>query len=164
VKGSNFKQHTIIAVTGDHGIRGMRYSNNERLQEISVPLYMYIPDKYQLDNIPDDRQIASHKDIMPTLFNNALSDASYLNLGRDLLTSNNQELTHNFAYHSNYLIENSYVHEKSNSAFLPAREVTEDFRLISDDDMINRELGNGQFYSDILDWLTRFQLQNSASQ
>ena len=164
VKASNFKQHTIVAVTGDHGIRGMRYSNNERLQEISVPLYMYIPDKYQLDNIPDDRQIASHKDIMPTLFNNALSDASYLNLGRDLLTSNNQELTHNFAYHSNYLIENSYVHEKSNSAFLPAREVTEDFRLISDDDTINRELGNGQFYSDILDWLTRFQLQNSASQ
>ena len=164
VKGSNFKQHTIIAVTGDHGIRGMRYSNNERLQEISVPLYMYIPDKYQPDNIPDDTQIASHKDIMPTLFNNALSNASYLNLGRDLLTSNNHELTHNFAYHSNYLIENSYVHEKSNSAFLPAREVTEDFRLISDDDTINRELGNGQFYSDILDWLTRFQLHNSASQ
>ena len=79
VKGSNFKQHTIITVTGDHGIRGMRYSNNERLQEISVPLYMYIPDKYQPDNIPDDRQIASHKDIMPTLFNNALSNASYLN-------------------------------------------------------------------------------------
>lgn len=164
VKGSNFKQHTIIAVTGDHGIRGMRYSNNEHLQEISVPLYMYIPDKYQPDKIPDERQIASHKDIMPTLFNNALSDASYLNLGRDLLTSKNQDLAHDFAYHSKYIIENSYAHEKFNSAFLPAREVTEDFRLISYDDPNNRKLGNGQFYSDILDWLTRFQLHNSASQ
>ena len=162
IKGSSFKQHTIIAATGDHGIRGMRYSNNERLQEISVPLYMYLPDKYQPENTPDENQIASHKDIMPTLFNNALSDARYLNLGRDLLTSNNEEPIHNFAYHSNYVIENSYAHIKSNSAFLTAKEVTEDFRLTYDNGTIDRKLGNGQFYSDILDWLTRFQLQNSA--
>jgi phosphoglycerol transferase MdoB-like AlkP superfamily enzyme len=161
VKGSSIKQNTIIAATGDHGIRGMRYDDDERLQEISVPLYIYIPEKYKPIGAPDENQIASHKDIMPTLFNTSLSEANYLNLGRNLLSPTDEEPVHDFAYHANYLIKNGYAYEKTKSDFLPAQEVSDNFSLISDPQTEGKGIGNGQFYSAILDWLTRFQLQKS---
>ena len=162
VKATDLKDKTIIAVTGDHAIRGMRFDNNERLNEISVPLYIYIPTKYHFGSSPNMDQIASHKDIMPTLYNSALSNVSYLNLGRNLLEPTNQQSIHNFAYHADYLITNGYSFRKNGETLMNGRKIVEDFKLASDQSLALNKMSNAEVYSDILSWITRFQLLEEA--
>jgi len=164
IKASHLKETTIIAATGDHAIRGMYFNTDERLHEISVPLYLYLPKSYQPSGIVDTQQIASHKDIMPTLYNNALSEARYLNMGRDLLDESTKESIHNFAYHADYVLANDKAYRKSGTTFLPKQLVTADFKLTKTPMTGADELENGRFYNQILDWLTRFQMQQSQAE
>ena len=164
IKASHLKETTIIAATGDHAIRGMYFNTDERLHEISVPLYLYLPQSYQPSGIVDTQQIASHKDIMPTLYNNALSEARYLNMGRDLLDESTKESIHNFAYHADYVLANDKAYRKSGTTFLPKQLVTADFKLTKTPMTGADELENGRFYNQILDWLTRFQMQQSQAE
>ena len=113
IKASHLKETTIIAATGDHAVRGMYFNTDERLHEISVPLYLYLPRNYQPSGVVDTQQIASHKDIMPTLYNNALSEASYLNMGRDLLDPITKQSIHNFAYHADYVLADNKAYRKN---------------------------------------------------
>lgn len=163
IKDSPLKQKTIIAATGDHAIRGMRFNDEERLHEISVPLYIYIPQNYKSSFIPDTHQIASHKDIMPTLYNTALSQVAYPNLGRNLLDPTTKDSVHNFAYHADYLVSNEKSYRKNNEVLLTGKIVKPNFILTKDPSAQPEEVGHEQFYSQILDWLTRFQLLQSSS-
>jgi phosphoglycerol transferase MdoB-like AlkP superfamily enzyme len=163
IKDSPLKQKTIIAATGDHAIRGMRFNDEERLHEISVPLYIYIPQNYKSSFIPDTHQIASHKDIMPTLYNTALSQVAYPNLGRNLLDPTTKDSVHNFAYHADYLVSNDKSYRKNNEVLLTGKIVKPNFILTKDPSAQPEEVGHEQFYSQILDWLTRFQLLQSSS-
>ena len=129
VKNSRLKSNTIVAATGDHAIRGMSYNSAERLHELSVPFYLYLPASYRPSLQPDTNQIASHKDIMPTLYSAALSKATYLNLGRNLLAAEDHYKTPNFAYHSEYLITNNKGYQKRLNSFGSGLEVTADFML-----------------------------------
>jgi len=158
IKASHLKDTTIIAATGDHAIRGMYFNTDERLHQISVPLYLYLPQHYQPSGVIDTQQIASHKDIMPTLFNNALSEARYLNMGRDLLDASTRESIHNFAYHADYVLANDKAYRKTRTTFLPGQLVTADFKLVRIPLRVPDEPENGVVYSQTLDWLTRFQL------
>ena len=163
VKNSRLKSNTIVAATGDHAIRGMSYNSAERLHELSVPFYLYLPASYRPSLQPDTNQIASHKDIMPTLYNAALSKATYLNLGRNLLTAEDHYKTPNFAYHSEYLITHNKGYQKQLNSFGSGLEVTADF-LLNEKAVYNDQVPeSAKVYSSILDWLTRWQIINQPS-
>ncbi|RZO19617.1 MAG: alkaline phosphatase family protein [SAR92 clade bacterium] len=163
IKDSSLKQKTIIAVTGDHAIRGMRFNDEERLHEISVPFYLYIPQNYKSSFIPDTHQIASHKDIMPTLYNTALSQVAYPNLGRNLLDPTTKDSVHNFASHADYLVYNDKAYRKNNEVLLAGKIVKPNFMLTKDQSTEPKELDHARFYSPVLQWLTRFQLLEPSS-
>ena len=159
IKQSHRRDNTIIAVTGDHSIRGMKYGGEEQLHQLAVPFYLYLPDQYQPSTPIDQRQIASHKDIMPTLFHAALSEASYVNLGRNLLASTPLESPHNFAYHRDYLVVQNGAYNNSDQATLSGRQMSSSFDLTAEPAMATSEvLQRVRNYPKILDWLTRYQL------
>ncbi|HIG66768.1 MAG TPA: LTA synthase family protein [Porticoccaceae bacterium] len=156
VKNSRLKSNTIVAATGDHAIRGMSYNSAERLHELSVPFYLYLPVNYRPSLQPNTNQIASHKDIMPTLYNAALSNARYPNLGRNLLAPKGNEQYHSFAYHAEYLVVDETAYSKAGQG----REVTSEFMLVPNTINADKPPDRGQVYNQAIDWLTRFQLTN----
>lgn len=93
---------------------------------------------------------------MPTLYNAALSNAHYPNLGRNLLVPNENDKYHTFAYHAEYLVVGETAYSKSGQG----REVTPEFML--GPKVINAESppDSSEVYSQTIDWLTRFQLTN----
>jgi len=164
-KQSKLRGNTIIAVTGDHSIRGMRFDQSEQLHRLSVPFYLYIPKDYQPIKQPNTEQIASHKDVMPTLFNLALSNTSYVNLGRNLLTDSVANQTHDFAYNADYLV-------LDNAAYPLSKALTEDAAkgvILNGDFYLTKEysklaesrIKQAKTYPKLLDWLTRYQLLKS---
>lgn len=85
IRQSKYAENTILVFTGDHGKRRFfNFSGNRLLDINSVPLLLYIPEKYQPKHNIDFDVFASHKDIFPTVFNIALSDAKYVNSGNNL--------------------------------------------------------------------------------
>jgi phosphoglycerol transferase MdoB-like AlkP superfamily enzyme len=86
IRNSPLGQNTIIAASGDHNtLQLFDYSDGQLLQKRSVPLVLYVPEKYLKNLKPDIKVFASQKDIFPTIFNLALSDAKFPNLGNNLL-------------------------------------------------------------------------------
>ena len=84
--------HTMIAVTGDHNMRVIGYSDpKECVLQYSVPFFLHVPHKYQ-QQLPglvyDPNRVGSHKDIMPTLYALSLSDTPYYRRGVNLLAKN----------------------------------------------------------------------------
>lgn len=89
VKSQPLGEHTIIAVTGDHNIRGIGYPNaNELAISHAVPFYLYVPQAYRHNSHFDEQRVGSHKDIWPTLYQLSLSDTPYYRMGCNLLAEN----------------------------------------------------------------------------
>lgn len=87
LKNSKFADNTIVAITGDHNFWiTFTYSLEQRLDEQSVPLYLYIPKKLKPGKI-DTTVVGSHTDILPTLYNLSLSNTDYWSMGQDLLSA-----------------------------------------------------------------------------
>jgi phosphoglycerol transferase MdoB-like AlkP superfamily enzyme len=159
VKHSDLKNNTIMAVTGDHAIRGMSFAATEQLHQISVPFYLYVPTQYMPDNTVDTGQIASHKDIMPTLYNLALSDAKYPNLGRHLLAPVDPASPHNFAYHSHYFVMDNLIYNPIADQQIMGKKVLPNLDITEEDySAAEKNKLRGAQYSDVLDWMTRYQL------
>ncbi|MBL0171043.1 MAG: sulfatase-like hydrolase/transferase [Gemmatimonadaceae bacterium] len=81
--------HTIVAVTGDHNVRGVAYPEaEEAVLAKAVPFFVHVPAPYRahLALQYDPRRVGSHKDIMPTLYALSLSDARYFHRGVNLLS------------------------------------------------------------------------------
>ncbi len=82
-------QNTVIAVTGDHNMRGIGYDAHpdELALGHAVPFYMYIPQKYQdHDEISYDKKAwGSQKDFFATIASHTLSEGTMHTLGCDLL-------------------------------------------------------------------------------
>lgn len=88
---SDLGKNTIIVATGDHTSRKVKkFTDDEVLSKVAVPLIMYIPPQYRPKQI-DTARFGSHKDIFPTLFNLALSNAKYAKLGNNLLGASYQD-------------------------------------------------------------------------
>lgn len=86
VKQTSLKNHTIVAITGDHNIRGIGYPDpTEMVLGHAVPFYLYIPQAYKTNVVYDPQRVGSHKDIWPTLYALSLSDAEYYQTGCNLL-------------------------------------------------------------------------------
>lgn len=159
IKQSDLANNTIMAVTGDHGIRGMNFSAAEQLHQISVPFYLYVPSQYRPDSKVDTEQMASHKDIMPTLYNLALSNSKYPNLGRDLLAPIDPESPHNFAYHSHYFVSDNIVYSAVANHELMGQKTLSNLDITGEHFAVLVEgKPSAASYSDMLDWITRYQL------
>lgn len=86
IRSSPFSENTIIVATGDHNCRQLfNFDDNQMYWTYSVPLIAYIPPKYLTKEPLNTQQWAWHSDIFPTLYELALSEASYIKLGRDLV-------------------------------------------------------------------------------
>ncbi len=88
LKKSKYADNTIIAITGDHNFwNTFSYPIERKLDEMSVPFYLYIPNKLKPNKkIDTDKIVGSHTDILPTLYNLSLSNTSYWATGTDLLS------------------------------------------------------------------------------
>jgi phosphoglycerol transferase MdoB-like AlkP superfamily enzyme len=159
IKQSALGSTTIIAATGDHSIRGMRYDQSEQLHRLSVPFYLYVPNDYKPDTRVDTSQVASHKDVMPTLFNLALSNASYANLGRNLLTTEDAtNSAHQFAYNVDYIVLDQNAYRLADSPEKPGHRVSHSFAVTPEASDRDARIERARAYPAILDWLTRYQL------
>jgi phosphoglycerol transferase MdoB-like AlkP superfamily enzyme len=86
IKESKYGENTIIAVTGDHNFLNVYpYTQEQLLDSLSVPFYLYIPKALKPENI-DISVFGSHLDIMPTLYNLSLSNVGYIAMGENLLS------------------------------------------------------------------------------
>lgn len=87
VKLQSLGEHTIIAATGDHNIRGISYPDAaEQALSRAVPFYLYVPQRYRQNSHFDASRVGSHKDIWPTLYQLSLSETPYYRTGCDLLS------------------------------------------------------------------------------
>lgn len=95
IKESEFGKNTVIAVTGDHNFWNIfAYPTEQLFDSLSVPFYLYIPDKIRPEKI-DTEIFGSHMDIMPTLYALSLQNSEYMAMGTDLLSEKAKE---NIAY------------------------------------------------------------------
>ena len=87
LKNSPYGENTMVVITGDHNSLALfDFTDSHLLQKLSVPLIMYIPEKYR-KGIYNPKRFGSHKDIFPTIFNLALSQASFMKSGNNLLST-----------------------------------------------------------------------------
>jgi len=89
IKNSKLAENTIVIITGDHNIRSTISYNSPELQKFkySVPLYLYIPKKLKNELYIDTSRIASHYDIMSSIYPYILKDIPYPDLGQDLFSN-----------------------------------------------------------------------------
>ena len=91
LKNSKYADNTIVAITGDHNFWStFSYSAERVLDEMSVPFYLYIPEKLKPNKKVDTTVVGSHTDILPTLYNLSLSNTNYWASGIDLLSDDAQ--------------------------------------------------------------------------
>lgn len=92
VRNSPLGKNTIIVATGDHNIHQIfDFTDKDLLMKYSVPFLLYVPDAYKPKNDVNTKKFGSHRDVFPTLFNLALSDAKYVNSGNNLLSNNSKD-------------------------------------------------------------------------
>lgn len=93
LKNSKYADNTIVAITGDHNFwNTFSYPLERKLDEMSVPFYLYIPEKLKPNKkIDTDKIVGSHTDILPTLYNLSLSNTNYWATGTDLLSDDAQK-------------------------------------------------------------------------
>ncbi|MCL2388778.1 MAG: LTA synthase family protein [Elusimicrobia bacterium] len=85
IKNSHLAENTIVVITGDHSLREFtHFSNEDAFLRWAVPFYIYLPPRFRREI--DTSQVASHLDIMPTLYHLALSDINYIAAGRNLFS------------------------------------------------------------------------------
>ncbi len=88
IRHSPLGKNTIIVATGDHAMTSsLTYSDSELLYHYSTPLVFYIPDEYRKEKIIDTGRLVSHADVLPTVYNIALSDYSYPATGNNVFDS-----------------------------------------------------------------------------
>lgn len=87
LKASQYANNTIILVTGDHNVRSiLNYDKVPQKYMCAVPLYMYLPQSYQIFDKKITQRYGSHFDILPTLAPLCLKEnIKYLNIGNNLL-------------------------------------------------------------------------------
>lgn len=97
IMNSPLGENTIVVASGDHSARRVfNYPEANMLQKLAVPLILYIPQQYREElEAPDTSRFASHKDVFPTIYNLALSDAAYVKSGVNLFDK--EALADNFA-------------------------------------------------------------------
>ncbi|BDD12738.1 phosphoglycerol transferase (plasmid) [Fulvitalea axinellae] len=123
LKASPFAENTIVVATGDHNIRNLvNYDKyNDLMAKYGVPLYMYVPKKLREKLEVNTERFGSHKDIFPTVYNLALSDAEYFDAGVNLFGKAGQ--FDDFSLNSSYVGASDSVDNKQVEDRIKARQV-----------------------------------------
>ena len=80
-----------MVATGDHTNNSLfEFTDQDMLKKYSIPLIIYVPEKYRPKLKVDTEKFGSHRDIFPTIFNLSLSNTKYLNTGENLLSNEKQ--------------------------------------------------------------------------
>lgn len=88
LKHSPLGENTIVVATGDHTNNSLfEFTDRDMLKKYSIPLIIYVPEKYRPKQKVNTEKFGSHKDIFPTIFNLSLSNTKYLNTGENLLSN-----------------------------------------------------------------------------
>ena len=159
VKQGVLSQKTLIALTGDHGIRGAKSTSDTELLTKAVPFYLYAPAQLKPSIAIDTDVLGSHRDILPTIYNLALSEARYLNLGNDLFSA--RDVSSEFAIlHGQILTNEGYIYPGQDEAVRSYAE-PDSFIYGNRQPLQDKEaLNKAQAYLNAIDWLKRYQLQN----
>lgn len=157
IEQSQYGGRTIIAVTGDHNIRGIPYPDpSEIVMNHAVPFYLRVPGEYK--KIPgltyDPHRVGSHKDIMPTLYALSLSDAPYFRRGVNLLAKDVSSPWY-FAYNEGLtLTEKGAYRPETPAAFYPWQD--DKGLLVAGEQTLNEtphhELKRLGAYKSIMSW------------
>jgi phosphoglycerol transferase MdoB-like AlkP superfamily enzyme len=106
IKNSPLGNNTIIVATGDHTNHLLfKFSDKNLLKDYSVPLILFVPEKYRPTHKVNTNKFGSHNDIFPTIFNLALSNATYFNTGSNLLSEDYHD---NLGIYNNSVVFNDY--------------------------------------------------------
>ncbi|MCI3203810.1 MULTISPECIES: LTA synthase family protein [Pandoraea] len=87
LKYSPMSSHTILAATGDHLAPQWHDQDNAFLspfEQYHVPIYLRVPPAYAPSGRLRLDDFVGHRDIFPTLYRLALSDAAYVGFGEPL--------------------------------------------------------------------------------
>lgn len=160
VKASDKKENTIIAATGDHHIRGIKYKFPEEIfMSQSVPFILSVPHNIQaqfdIDYSPI--KLGSHKDIMPTLYSLSLSNVSYLNCGGENLLA--QVTPTYFAYHPCVWADDLGVIDLTTPNFIKYEWDKQNNLLISNKELSHQEYKRIQAYQQLTLWQINYLIQ-----
>ena len=156
IKASDIAESTIIAATGDHAVRGLTGFKGGVLRNIAVPFYLYIPSSYKPNTPVDLEQVASHKDIMPTLYQLSLSEAIYPNMGRNILAPIKLGSPHNFAASDRYIVTNKGARLKTKPDVFNPLLIGHGLTL--GPPVPEADFASAQVYDNLVDWMMRKQL------
>ncbi len=98
LKSGPKKDQSIVAVTGDHNFWIVPFSDQQILQKSAVPFYLYTPSSIQ-KKLPQ-HTFGSQPDILPTLYELALSKAEYDSFNLSLFSKDRR----NYSMHSGHFI------------------------------------------------------------
>lgn len=89
VKAGDLSKNILVAGTGDHNFWNVRFNDKTLLDQHGVPFYLYVPEHLMPEKAPAREAFAnvymSHQDILPTLYELALSGQDYFSLGKNVL-------------------------------------------------------------------------------
>lgn len=91
ISTSSLANNTIVIATGDHTSHVadnlFSFTDKDFMKHYGVPLICYIPEQLKKNIYADTSRFGSHKDIFPTIYNLALSEATYFKSGNNLFSS-----------------------------------------------------------------------------
>lgn len=91
IKSSSLADKSVVAITADNNtIEGCIRYKDQLATSKKIPFYLYAPASIKIKDV-DTKIPASHKDIFPSLYNQSLSDVSYISVGKNLF---NKKLRH----------------------------------------------------------------------
>jgi phosphoglycerol transferase MdoB-like AlkP superfamily enzyme len=105
IKKSVLAHKTIVATTGDHNSYTLISYDNPNIPPLykhAVPFYLYVPQAYRPEKLVNQNVYGSHKDIFPTLYHLALSEAKYFCVGENMMSSSPKALF--FGDHLDFVI------------------------------------------------------------
>lgn len=168
VKNSDLRENTIIVATGDHTARRIfEYPDANLLQKYAVPLILYIPEKYRQNvDSADTEQFGSHKDIFPTIYHVALSDAKYVKSGVNLFDNN--AVSANFAITGYRLVMNSRgcIFFEVEPVYYVWQDAGKTKLKIADDkerEMLQKDMVKGKAYAASMTYLIQNFLSEKSS-
>lgn len=89
IKSNDLGKNILVAGTGDHNFWNIRFNDKNLLDQHGVPFYLYVPANLITEKTPSKELFSqvymSHQDILPTLYELALSGQDYLSLGKNVL-------------------------------------------------------------------------------
>lgn len=89
IKANDLGKNILVAGTGDHNFWNIRFNDKNLLDQHGVPFYLYVPAHLISEKTPSKEVFSqvymSHQDILPTLYELALSGQDYLSLGKNVL-------------------------------------------------------------------------------